>query len=632
MPSSPPSVPVSGSDPAPATTVASPPSPALRWSPASQLSDRGALVLAASTWVGASWAHPVPLWVGCGAGGLALVRRRPWLLVIAAGVLAAGLGARAEAGMMPPSPGPWQGTVVLLRDPAPIPGGLRVDVRAGRRHLRLEARGAPAGALADAWAGQHVWIDGRVGALPGRSGAARVRHVAGQLRAREIRPVGGARPWWRWAHQARTAVAGLAEGLPPDQRALFNGFVLGDDRAQSPEVAADFQASGLTHLLVVSGENVAFLLMLAGPVLRRLPWGTRWWVTVALLAGFALLTRFEPSVLRAVTMAAIATTAAALGRPNGGRRALALAVTALLLLDPFLAHSTGFTLSVAASIGILVGAAPLARLVPGPRVVARALAVTGAAQLGVAPVLVSRFGGLPVAALPANLAAAPAAAAVMVVGLPTLLAAKAVGGPVAALLRWPVQLLLQWVLAVARWGARLPLGTAGTTVVVLVALGVSLALWAERAGRVGWRRVGQVLLLAALLLPGWAVLRAPPSGEVLAGVTLVRSGGATVVVVDATVYPDDVLESLARAGVRRVDLLVLTHGGARDAAVARGLRHRWHVRRILVPEDHRVRGGTAVEAGQRWQVGGVTVEVRRSQRVLRVELATRDGPVGSATS
>lgn len=617
---------MSGSDPTLLTPAAwvTEADPGSRSAP---LGDRGVLLLAAGTWIGACWAHPVPLWVGLGIGGLAVVRRRAWLLVVAAMLLAAGLGARAEAGMVPPPSGQWQGIVVLLRDPAPIPGGVRVDVRAGHRHLRLDARGEPAGALYDSWAGAHVWVEGRIGPLPGRAGAARVRHVAGQLQARAVQPVGGARPWWRWAHQARIAVEGLAEGLPPEARALFDGFVLGDDRAQSPEVAADFQASGLTHLLVVSGENVAFLLMLAGPLLRRLPWRARWGATVALLAGFALLTRFEPSVLRAVAMAAIATTAAALGRPNGGRRALALAVTALLLLDPFLGRSTGFTLSVAASVGILVGAVPLARLVPGPRIVARALAVTGAAQLGVAPVLVSRFGGLPIAALPANLAAAPAAAAVMVVGLPALLLARATGGPVAVLLRWPVRLLLQWVLVVARWGARLPLGTAGAEVVALVAVGMGVAHWADRFGRTGWRRGGQMVLFAALLLPALAVVRSPRSGEVLGGVTLVRSGGATVVVVDATVYPDDVLTALAAVGVARVDLLVLTHGGARDAEVARGLRHRWHVRRILVPAVHRVRGGTAVEEDQRWQVGGVTVEVRGTHHVLRVALATRDGPV-----
>ena len=71
----------------------------------------------------------------------------------------------------------------------------------------------------------------------------------------------------------------------------------------------------------MSGENLAFALALAGPLLRRLTLRWRFVATVGLVAWFALLTRFEPSVLRASAMAALAATAVVLARPASTRAA-----------------------------------------------------------------------------------------------------------------------------------------------------------------------------------------------------------------------------------------------------------------------------------------------------------------------
>ena len=135
-------------------------------------------------------------------------------------------------------------------------------------------------------------------------------------------------------------------------------------------------------------------------------------------------------MLRAEAMAALALLSSTLGRPVSGLRILALAVTGLLLVDPLLVGSLGFLLSVGASAGILLLATPLAALLPGPRPLAEALGVTLAAQVGVAPVLVPVFDGLPVASLPANLLAVPVAGPLMMWGMAAGLPAGIVGGTV----------------------------------------------------------------------------------------------------------------------------------------------------------------------------------------------------------
>ncbi|HSH22445.1 MAG TPA: ComEC/Rec2 family competence protein, partial [Acidimicrobiales bacterium] len=169
-------------------------------------------------------------------------------------------------------------------------------------------------------------------------------------------------------------------------------------------------------------------------------------------------------------MAAVAVTATGLGRPTSRRRLLALAVAGVVLVDPLLVHAVGFRLSVGASAGILALAGPLARRLPGPRWLAEGLAVTLAAQVGVAPVLVPTFGGLPLASVPANLLAVPAAGPLMIWGLPAGLVAGVAGPPLDGVLHLPTSWLLAWVAGVARGAADLPLGR--LELAHLLALGV----------------------------------------------------------------------------------------------------------------------------------------------------------------
>ena len=111
-------------------------------------------------------------------------------------------------------------------------------------------------------------------------------------------------------------------------------------------------------------ENVAFLLIVAGPLLRRLGLRGRWLATVGLVAWFALLTRFEPSVLRACSMAGLAATARLTDRRASPLRLLALVVAGLTLLDPMLVRAAGWWLSVGATataIPVTPGRSPRSR-------------------------------------------------------------------------------------------------------------------------------------------------------------------------------------------------------------------------------------------------------------------------------
>lgn len=371
---------------------------------------------------------------------------------------------------------------------------------------------------------------------------------------------------------------------------------------------------------------MAFVLAVGAPVLGRLPARGRWAATLGLLGFFALVTRFEPSVLRATAMAGLATTASMVGRPASSIRLLALAVAGLVLLDPFLVRSVGFGLSIGASAGIVLLSGPLAAWLPGPEVVVRPLSVTLSAQAGVAPLLVPVFGGIPVASVPANLLAEPAAGLVMVWGLTGGVLAGVTGGPVATLLHLPTRVVLWWVATVARVAADLPLGELQLLHVAVLGTTVAAVVVVRRRGR---RVAGAVLTGAALIVaaaPTWQLALDPPFEADLDGNgRLFRDGAARVLVLQDDPDPARLLRAVRRRGIDEVDLVVSPSGAPADGTALAILRRRVAIGAVWAPTGHEIAYAVTPPAG-RYELGDLSLEVSSSQEALDVTIARRGSP------
>jgi competence protein ComEC len=498
------------------------------------------------------------------------------------------------------------------------------------KRVEAQARGRAAARLRPRLAGEQVSMTGELRPVPDapRAYLSR-RHVGARLTVSEVgawMPGGGPS---RIANGIRRTLLSGVASLPPGRRALYAGFVLGDDRGQPVEVTDDFRAAGLTHLLVVSGQNVAFVLALLSPLLRRLRLGARLTAGLVLLLLFGVLTRWEPSVLRAEGMAALALLSSTLGRPVSGVRILALTVTGLLLVDPLLVGSLGFLLSVGASAGILLLAKPLAALLPGPRPLADALGVTLAAQVGVAPVLVPVFDGLPVASLPANLLAVPVAGPIMMWGIAAGLPAGMVGGRVARLLHVPTEVMVAWVAAVARWGAGLPLGRARLPHLLVLGAVVGGAFVARQRGGRGTVRGLAAVAVAILLVPAVAARwPAQLDGRTLVtGAQLWRHRGTTVLVVDgSTTTSGRLLSALHTLDVRRLDVVVTARAGVGAARWIEPVLRRFPADLLLAPAGNRLARAVVPEAGARVVVGPLAVDVDAVTPTLAVRVGPARGP------
>jgi ComEC/Rec2-related protein len=257
----------------------------------------------------------------------------------------------------------------------------------------------------------------------------------------------------------RAGLRRAAAPLPDAEAGLLPGLVVGDTSRLSPEIRADFQAVGLTHLTAVSGTNCSIVVGAVLLLALRLRLGLRLAPVLAGLAllGFVVLARPDPSVLRASVMGTIGLLGLATGTRRAAMPALSAAVLVLLLLDPDLAGTAGFALSVLATAGLLVLAPPWTEALSQrmPRWLAAAIAVPAAAQVACGPVVVALSDSLGLLTVPANLLAVPAVAPATVLGVLAALVAP-VCLPVAQALTWLAWPPTAWLVLVGRVGAGLP--------------------------------------------------------------------------------------------------------------------------------------------------------------------------------
>ena len=365
-------------------------------------------------------------------------------------IIVVGRSATVHDGLVPDELGGHAGWVAVAADPDPSFNATRVLLEIEDERFEAWVRGRAARLRVETWQqGDLVWVAGTRRPLdPQRAGRVAWQHVVGVFDYEVLGDRAAGRRLDVASNRVRSLISAATSSLGGDEAALASGLIIGDDSDQSEAMTDRFRQSGLSHLTAVSGQNVALALAITAPLVQRARPGLRLAATLAVIGWFVLLTRAEPSVLRAGTMAGLAAVAFALGTEREPPRLLAAAVVVLLLVDPLLVRSIGFWLSVGATAGVTV-IGP--RLRPRLRRVRSARHAAGddrrsTARRAVPSVLV--FGQFSVSGIVANLCAVPVAGLVMLYGLPASLIAGAVPA-VRTVLMAPVALGTRWVDAVA---------------------------------------------------------------------------------------------------------------------------------------------------------------------------------------
>ena len=247
----------------------------------------------------------------------------------------------------------------------------------------------------------------------------------------------------------------LDQSLPAPHAAVLLGVVLGIRRNIPHDLSNALIATGLVHLLVLSGLKVTVFARIAQGFLEPLLGRLAAWPALALIALYALAGGAGPAALRAAAMGGLAIAASRLGRPTHVWTSLAICAAVMLGWRPELAWDVGFQLSFAGTAAIILLTPPIERRLSWcPHVFREPFAVTCAAQLGTLPMSAADFHVLSPIAPFANALALPVLPALIVSGL--LLAPMSLVPDVAHLAALPVMGLLGYLEQCAVVLARVP--------------------------------------------------------------------------------------------------------------------------------------------------------------------------------
>ena len=416
-----------------------------------------------------------------------------------------------------------------------------------------------------------------------------LRGIAVYLRAETIVITSNA-PWWQvMADVFRNSVAASVRGQSDDVRGLLPGLVVGQTTAMSDELSMAMRDSGLSHLSAVSGGNISIVIVVWLGLLRTsgLRRGRRQLLAVAAgVVAYVIVVQPAPSVDRAAFMAMVGLAATSFGLKLRAQAVLAATVCVLVMVDPFLAISPGFAMSVLATAVLIVVARRGAERASSSSSLGRfaqtvaSLAVAAfAATVIVAPVSVWFGNGLQLGGILANICAEPCVFPATAFGL--IAGAVGVVNPsLAAIVVLPACWATALISAIARWtAANFPpipwtSGLEGAGLMaLLVAVGIG-ALIIAPAGKI--RRLCMAVIAVGIVLslgvptpvsqPLATATAWPPAGwqiimcDVGQGDSaLIRIDDVTAIAIDTGPDPAAERRCIQRSGVTSIPLVVLTH-------------------------------------------------------------------------
>jgi competence protein ComEC len=431
------------------------------------------------------------------------------------------------------------------------------------------------------------------------------------------------------------AVSGL---LPEPAASLLEGILLGNDRGIPSALKDAFNTTNTSHIIAISGFNIAFIALYLGKVARLLfaarPSLADWFVILA-LAVYTLLVGASASVVRAAIMGVLAVIALRYRREAFALNSLAVAALLMTLFNPYALWDLGFQLSFMATLGLLLYTQPLnnwlerifrreahhellAKVGPFLR---DSLVVSLAAWITTTPLLIATFHRLSIVGLLTNLLVLPAQPPIMILGaLATLtqMVSSALGStPLAPLLlaagaqvmAWGAYVFLQYTILVVQWTAKVPyasidLPRADWAIVFLLYLVVGMAtfysprrlanlLLSHPAWFVGTAALATVVLwTSALAAPDQRThiqFIATGSGDAV----FIRTAEDSRILIDGSDEPSALLAHLGEQipfWDHRLDLIVATNLDEQNLASLNAVLERFDVGRVLEPAPPNVSG------------------------------------------
>ncbi|MFM1825795.1 MAG: hypothetical protein RLZZ37_430 [Actinomycetota bacterium] len=369
-----------------------------------------------------------------------------------------------------------------------------------------------------------------------------------------------------------------AKRISSEGSELLPGLILGDTRFQSKTLKEEMKLSGLTHLTAVSGGNIAILIVALSFLLRKTKINLKVQIVFILifLLFFALLVRTEPSVIRASLMAAIVLISLLYGVFRQAINALLITICVALLLDPNLATSWGFSLSVFATFGLLFFTEPilkyLIKFFPWlNQNLLMVFSVALAAQFSTMGLVAGFTGLISIWSVFANILVSPIVPFVTILGYLGLIISN-LNTSLAIIFNLPASIFANWIVMVSHFFANKELSTIKISngllgfLIANLILGLIIFLIKKFNILTIFSTLTLTLVFVMTIkfvffntnwpINNWQFAMCDVSqGD---GLVMRDSNGKTVVV---DVGPDGKLmtKCLKRLGIKQIDILLLTH-------------------------------------------------------------------------
>ena len=443
-------------------------------------------------------------------------------------------------------------------------------------------------------------------------------------------------PFWRALYRVRAeAQALIARLLPEPEAGLLTGILLGVESGIDPALYDQFNRTGVSHIIVISGFNITIIAGLMTAIFARLLGPRRaFWPVAASIVLYVLLVGADAVVVRAGLMGILVVWATYLGRRSTAVVSLFAAGLAMTLANPLTLWDVGFQLSFVATFSLILFATPMSqrfdvamrqRLPAGvaPTLIGffnDALIVTLAATVLTLPLIAYYFGRVSIVSPLTNLLVLPVQPPVMIwgglaviAGLPAALhpALEAVLWPLARALALIPWLALRWTVLVVERLAALPFASLevhlsaaglwsyfGLVALALLAGKPTLPLVGDRLrraksalslSRLTTLSAGLLLVVGSLLALG---LRSQPDGQMHVYFLDLERGEAVLIVtpdgqqvlIDGGFSPTELLGALGRQMPfydRTLELVVLTHAGDERVGGLVELAQRFEIKQVL---------------------------------------------------
>lgn len=423
-----------------------------------------------------------------------------------------------------------------------------------------------------------------------------------------------------WKARAQETINQL---IPEPQAGLLSGILLGVGHAMPPAIVSDFQVTGITHIVVISGFNIAIIagifVRLGDPLFGKR--GAAVFAIVGIVL-YTILVGADPSVVRAAVMGSVYVIAQRLlGRPSVSLGSLFFAAFVMTVANPMALWDIGFQLSFAATLSLMLYADPfikrtrdwLNRRFERPTteqilgVLSEAVLVTIAAQILTLPLLMYYFQQVSLISLVANAFILPAQSGVMLWGGLTTIVGMVIPS-VGQLFGWVAYLFLWYTIAMAHLFAQvpyaqIPLAFPASALVLVYAITAVLTWYGQLDDeqRFEWRQRLQQHLPAhatfgasiLLVILSWQWQITQPDGLLHVAFLDVGQGDAIFIqtptgrqiLVDGGHYPTVLNDQLGRQMPfwdREIDLVIATHPDADHVSGLPGVFSRYQVGRLLV--------------------------------------------------